>query len=389
MIPSVWRGFSHMKVTTSQAQRYWIFAQGLHERDFFGKGPQATIKAIEHLGYVQIDTISVIERSHHHILYARIPDYQQEHLHKAQSKDKSIFEYWTHALSYVPTKDFRFFQIQMKKNIKSPHSWYKNVTKEDLQKVFRLIKKNGPISIRDIDDDVLVEKDHDWGSRKPSKKALQLAFNQGRLVICERIGMLKKYELTDRHFNWSKTSKPANEEELNEYLLERALRSQGLVSLDSICYLEPSRKKIMSNLIQKRVKDRDLLPVQIEGSEKIQHWIKPGLLEKKIDKENGQVHILSPFDPLIIQRKRLNLFFNYQHLFEAYIPKDKRVYGYFSLPVLIGNKFVAVLDLKTDRKIKKLLIQKWTWLPKQKDSLYKRLIEAELHRFERFQLQNT
>ena len=74
------------------------------------------------------------------------------------------------------------------------------------------------------------------------------------------------------------------------------------------------------------------------------------------------VHILSPFDPLIIQRKRLNLFFGYEHRFEAYVPKEKRVFGYFALPVLVGDEIVAALDLKTDREKGKLLIQKWTWV---------------------------
>lgn len=377
-----------IKITKIQAKALWISAQGLHKKDFFGKGAAATGKVVEHLGYVQIDTINVIERCHHHILYSRIPGYHQEHLRKAQSHDKTVFEYWTHALAYVSTQDFRFFQTRMEKNIKSPHPWYQNVKKEDLQKIFRLIKKNGPISIRNIQDDVLVQKDHEWASRKPSKKALQLAFNQGKLVISERVGMLKKYELTDRHFNWKKKPQPATEKELNVYLLERALRSQALVSLDSICHLEPSRKPAMHTLIQKHVDNNKLVAVHIQDSEKIQHWAKPELLGKKIKLDSELVHILSPFDPLIIQRKRLNLFFDYQHLFEAYIPQEKRIYGYFSLPVLINGKIVAVMDLKTDRQLKKLLIQKWTWLPKQKTSVFKKMIETELHHFEKFQLQN-
>ncbi|WPU63287.1 winged helix-turn-helix domain-containing protein [Peredibacter starrii] len=375
------------KIMKGQAKALWISAQGLHEKNYFGKGPSATTKVIEHLGYVQIDTINVIERCHHHILYSRIPDYHQKHLYQAQTHDKTIFEYWTHALAYVPIKDYRFFRGRMEKNVKSPHPWYDSVKKEDLQKLFRLIKKDGPISIRDIQDDVLVEKDHAWASRKPSKKALQLGFNQGKLVISERIGMLKKYELADRHFNWDKRPKRANEEELNEYLLERALRSQAIVSLDSICHLEPSRKAAMKALIQRQIDEQDLIPVLIDGAEKVQHWMRPELLKKKVTLDHELVHILSPFDPLIIQRKRLNLFFDYQHLFEAYIPKEKRVYGYFALPILIGDKIVAVIDLKTDRQLKKLLIQKWTWLPKQKSATFKKQIETELQRFEKFQLQ--
>jgi uncharacterized protein len=102
------------------------------------------------------------------------------------------------------------------------------------------------------------------------------------------------------------------------------------------------------------------------------------------------VHILSPFDPLIIQRKRTHLFFDYEHRFEAYVPKEKRMFGYFALPVLVGEDIVAALDLKTDRKSRKLLLQKWSWVGngKQKGARreLKRRIEEELHRFERFQL---
>ncbi len=100
------------------------------------------------------------------------------------------------------------------------------------------------------------------------------------------------------------------------------------------------------------------------------------------------MHILSPFDPLIIQRKRTLLFFGYEHRFEAYVPKEKRRFGYFALPVLVGDDIVAALDLKTDRNRGKLLLQKWNWVggPKGTRRDLKRRIEEELHRFERFQL---
>jgi uncharacterized protein YcaQ len=98
------------------------------------------------------------------------------------------------------------------------------------------------------------------------------------------------------------------------------------------------------------------------------------------------VHILSPFDPLVNQRKRSMLFFNYEHRFEAYVPKPKRVFGYFACPVLLGDEIVSAIDLKTDREKHKLLIQKWTWVGKGSARAHKRLVEAALDEFERFQL---
>ena len=370
------------------ARHAWLRAQRLDTEAPFGDGPQATAAVVEHLGYVQIDTIHVIERCHHHILWNRIPEYRRADLHQAQSVDKSVFEYWTHALSYVPARDYRFFVPAMKLHRREGHKWFKEVTPESLRKVMRLLKKEGALTIRDIDDDVLVEKVHAWASRKPSKRALQLAFYEGRVTISERNGMLKTYELMERHFGWDKPPKPASAREITGYLLDRALRAQGIVSLDSICHLDAPSKASVRRLIEARVRRKELVPVAIEDAGKQEHWALPETLESAAQSASDLVHVLSPFDPLIIQRRRTHLFFDYEHRFEAYVPKEKRRFGYFALPVLVGDDIVAALDLKTDRSARKLLLQKWNWVgaPKAPRKDLKRRIEEELHRFERFQL---
>ena len=371
-------------LTNAAVRHIWLRAQRLDEAEPFGEGAEATRAAVEHLGYLQIDTIHVIERCHHHILWNRIPGYRRAHLRQAQSVDKSVFEYWTHALSYVPTRDLPFFLPEMKRHRQTPKSWFASVSKEDLRKVLTLIQRDGALSIRDIDDDVLVEKDHAWASRKPSKRALQLAFFTGDLTVSERSGMLKTYELTDRHFGWDARPKPASERQVVDYLLERALRSQGLVSLDSICHLDAKRKATVRATIEARVRRGTLTPVAIEGAEKVEHWAEPQGLDAVLAFAPERAHILSPFDPLIIQRKRLKLFFDYDHRFEAYLPRRKRVHGYFALPVLVGDDIVAAIDLKADRARGVLQIQQWTWIGKGAKR-HKRRIEEELGRFERFQ----
>ena len=381
-------------LSTAKARRIWLQAQRLDSPAPFGEGAAATAAAVEHLGYVQIDTINVIERCHHHILYSRIPAYRRADLKQAQSVDKSVFEYWTHALSYVPSKDFRYFQPLMREHKRDGHKWYGMVKPADTRKVMRLIKQ-GPLTIRDIEDDVLTEKEHLWQSRKPSKRALQLAFYTGDVTISERTGMLKTYELMTRHFGWERPPKAAPVAEVTAYLLDRALRAQGLVSLDSICHLDAPSKAAVRRLIEARVRRREMVPVALEGAGKQEHWARPETLEQQPlapagEDESGLVHILSPFDPLIIQRKRTELFFDYGHRFEAYVPREKRLFGYFALPVLVGEDIVAAIDLKTDRKNKKLLMQKWNWVGKGAAKAprkeYKRRIEEELDRFARFQL---
>ena len=372
------------------ARRIWLAAQRLDVAAPFGAGAEAVADAVAHLGYVQIDTINVIERCHHHILYTRIPDYRRVDLRAAQSVAKSVFEYWTHALSYVPTRDFRFFVPDMRLHRREGHRWFSSVRPADTRKVMRLLRQ-GALTIRDIEDDVLTEKEHLWASRKPSKRALQLAFYEGKVTISERNGMLKTYALIERHFGWERPPKSATASETTAYLLDRALRSQGVVSLDSICHLDAPRKTAVRRVIDMRVRRGELVLVALDGAGKQEHWAEPAALERETAGAPELVHILSPFDPLIIQRKRTRLFFGYEHVFEAYVPKAKRRFGYFALPVLVGDKIVAAMDLKTDRKNRKLLLQKWTWVGAgkargnaRKD--LKRRIEEELHRFEQFQL---
>jgi uncharacterized protein len=370
----------------SQAKRIWLHAQRLDAHAPFGDGPEATRVVVEHLGYVQIDTINVIERCHHHILYTRIPGYRREHLRQAQSVDKTVFEYWTHALSYLPIGAMRFYVGAMRREWGRRSTWFTAVTDQDLRRVLSLIRREGPLTIRDIDDDVLVEKDHLWASRKPSKRALQLAFYRGQVTISQRTGMLKTYELLNRHFGWQRLPNAAPERDILTYLLDRALRSQGVVSIDSVCYLDPRRKPAVTRVIETRVRHQELVPVVLEGAEKVEYWARPDTLDTALDPVEDMVHILSPFDPLINQRKRVQLFFDYEHRFEAYVPKAKRVFGYFALPVLMGDEIVAAVDLKTDREHQKLLVQQWTWVSKDSRRARKKRIEETLHRFERFQL---
>jgi uncharacterized protein YcaQ len=372
------------KVSKQTAKNIWISAIKLNESNPFGNTAASVAQAVKQLGYVQIDTISVVERCHHHILYNRIPHYKKSYLHKAQTTDKTIFEYWTHALSYIPTEDFHFFIPRMKEMKTSPSQWFQSVSTADYKKVIKTLKA-GPIALKDIKDDELREKTHEWDSRKPSKKALQLGFHRGDFVIAKREGITKVYDLTERHFGWEKKPQAAKQNEYFDYLIDRALRSQGIISLDSVCHLYPSRKPQVLARIQKRVREKSLIEVQLQEAEKIPHWAQPETLEYRTE-QSELTHILSPFDPLVIQRKRLKMFFDYEHVFEAYIPKEKRKFGYFTLPVLSENKFIALLDLKTDREAQKLLIQNWHWLEKCKSAANKKLIEVELGRFEKFQL---
>jgi len=158
------------------------------------------------------------------------------------------------------------------------------------------------------------------------------------------------------------------------------------VSVDSICYQDAAGKPAMRRLVEARVRRKELIPVEVEGGGRVSHWVRPDALDTIPAAVQESVHILSPFDPLIIQRKRLRLFFDYDYRFEAYVPKDQRVFGYFVCPVLIGDRIVAGLDLKTDRARGQLLVQRWNWIGRGTSRAHRQQVEAALHEFEQFQL---
>jgi uncharacterized protein YcaQ len=279
----------------------------------------------------------------------------------------------------------RYYVRAMRRYWRLRSVWFTNVKDNEVRKVLTRIRKNGALTIRDIDDDVLVEKDHAWASRKPSKRALQLAFYKGLVTVSQRAGMLKTYELMGRHFGWQRLPTAASTAQTTDYLVDRALRVQGVVSADSICYLKAARKPEVLRVIERRVRRKELVPVDLQGAGKWQHWARPETLEQPLE-GSELVHILSPFDPLINQRKRSKLILGYEHRFEAYVPRSKRVFGYFACPVLVGDEIVAAIDLKTDREQQKLLIQQWTWVGRGSARAHKKKIETALEAFERFQL---
>ena len=372
-------------ISQADARRLWLRAQRLDENAPFGAGPSAVAAAIGHLGYVQIDTINVIERCHHHILWSRIPRYRTAALAAVQSKEKSAFEYWTHALAYVPISDYRFFVPAMEARRSKAHPFHGKIDPDAYVAMLARIRDQGPLSLRDIDDEKLEEKLHPWASRKPSKRLLDYGFWVGDLTINARTGMLKSYELTDRHFGWTEPVAAATPDEFAAYLLERGLRTQGVVSLESMTYGDAPAKAAVARLVAERVASGALVPIEVEGLARLNHWAAPAALDAVSTLERAQrIHILSPFDPLVIQRKRLAALFGHDHRFEAYVPAAKRVLGYFALPVLVGDRIVAAIDTKMDRKAGALAIQKWTWLVPETSGLRNR-IDVALGRFEQFQ----
>ncbi len=331
-------------LSLAQAQKLVLLSQRIPPSKQKGTGLSATLAAIEHLGYIQIDTISTIQRAHHHTLWNRNSRYKNDHLNKLM-ENKSIFEYWAHAAAYLPMKDYRF-SLPRKEAIANgkDYHWYKPNTKL-MKLVYKRIESEGPLMAKDFENKG--KKKGDWQT-KPMKQALELLYMQGELMVSSRKNFHKVYDLTERVLpNTVNTGFPSTTEH-TRFLLNAYLRANGLGQAAEMAYLLKNTKKNIIETLNEMSLSGEVQQIGVKG---ILYYALPTSLEllNRPLKRNS-CKILSPFYNLIIQRKRISHLFEFDYLLECYVPATKRKFGYFALPILWNGKLVARMDCKADRK---------------------------------------
>lgn len=324
-------------------------SQGLIQTAPFGNGKDAELNALEHLGYIQIDTLSVVERAHHHTLWSRIPDFQTEYLEELV-EERKVFEYWFHAASYLPMQDFRYVLPQML-HIQQSESHYYNADKKVMEYVIDTIRAEGPKMARDFESKK--DKTGSWWNWKPAKLALERLFMQGDLMISGRSGMQKTYDLTERVMPSSINTTAPTPVELAEYLVKTTLRAYGFTTLKQITHLRKGDvlKKNVNLVLQSLLEKGEIQKISIEGLPSV--FVRNDLFEKSFELAKPDIRLLSPFDNAVIHRDRIKQIFDFDFRLECYVPKEKRQYGYFCLPILFGNTFIGRVDCKAHRKDKR------------------------------------
>ncbi|HNX01038.1 MAG TPA: crosslink repair DNA glycosylase YcaQ family protein [Candidatus Cloacimonadota bacterium] len=321
---------------------------------------QDVLTLIRELGYVQIDTVSVIIRAHHHTIWTRIPSYQQSWLHELLAQDRSIFEFWGHAASYLPIEDYRYFLPRMKR-FPETSPWEKTFwTKHEhlAGAILDRIRTEGPLSATDFEDSRPGKKQSGWWDWKPAKAVLELLMWKGELMVKERRNFQRVYDLTERvlppHID---TSMPT-QEEIGRFYVKAALNAHGIsTEWDILNHMHTKEKKNIQLAIKDMLHNREIARVRITGLEK-EYYSYPGTLEQVDSIQHpNKLFLLSPFDNLVILRPRIQQLFDFDYTIECYVPQAKRKYGYWSLPMLWKGKFVGRIDLKADRADKKLCIR--------------------------------
>jgi uncharacterized protein YcaQ len=338
-------------LTKAQARKIILHAAGLTKRAQFGRGKEAAYKVIDHLGFVQVDTNYVVERAHHHALAARVPGYKTHWLEELQDEQR-IYEFWTRDSGFMPIDEFRF-------SLPIHDVWMarcKSLPQADLnlmRKILDRISREGPLLAKDFEND-RVKKSSGWWDWRPSKVALERLHLSGKLLATRKKDFHKVYDLTDNIIPPGVDRTPPTIEEYGRHVILRSLKALGVSYGNELAWNGRFVKDSIRPLLKQLVDTGEICQVEIEGL-KGSLYMLPSYKKKSITVA-GDVFILSPFDMVNVFRRRLKDFFDFDYMVECFVPAPKRKYGYFSLPVLIGDTFVARMDSKADRKLKILTI---------------------------------
>lgn len=323
----------------------------------FQPGKSGVVDVIQRLGYVQIDTLTVIDRAHHHTLWTRLPDYKPEYLDQALATDRTVFEYWGHALSYLPMSDYRFYQPRMVGRADPYGKWERERFENFgglMEPALERLRNEGPLTSGDF----AQPKDappHPSGHPHPAKAALEMLFWGGKIMTTQRRGFQRVYDLTERVLPDYVDLTVPSEAEVGRFFINRALSAYGVASKKELLnHIHGTDKKTMGEALKILVEMSVVTKISIESLSG-EYFILPKRLDELNEScSNHEVKILSPFDNFVIQRDRINKLFGFEYTIECYVPKKKRKYGYFVLPVFWKDLFIGRFDAKNDRKSKTL-----------------------------------
>jgi len=325
-------------------------------------------RIVEHLGCLQIDTINVVERAHYLTLWSRLGTYNKEHLHQLAYEDRKLFEHWAHAVCYIPFKDYRFYLPRIMERydgIREAFMRRSNVDPVILDDVLKRIANEGPLSSKDFDGKGV---GGGWWGWKPAKRALEILYRAGLLLIHHRHNFQKYYDLTENVLPSSvDVSIPDNVERVN-YFFIKTLGALGLVKAQEVRqyfqnYIHNlgTRKQMHEHMVG-LCAEGVVSKLSVEGDPDPYYCLPEDSTKlQELDFNYDGVKLLVYFDNLLWNRKRIQKLFGFESKLEIYLPMEKRVYGYYHLPVLYGDRLVARVNPKMDRQNNIMIIRGY-WL---------------------------
>ncbi len=357
-----------LKISNADAKSLLLNKQGFGRQKSGPFNADRLQELIHQLGYVQLDSINTVERAHHMILHSRADGYRHKHLKELHEERGSLFEHWTHDACLIPTEFYPYWRHRFahaKSNL-DRENWKKRLG-PDGPKVIRAvkarIKKEGPLMSRDFED----KGQGAWWGWGPSKTALEYLWRSGELAIARREGFQKVYDLAETCIeDCHRQEKPSLAQTIDWKCREALTRLGPATHGEIAAYWASVSNRQAAEWVEKQM-GRDLIPVEIEGSDGT--WRKSVALASIEDELEAlkpppkRLRLLSPFDPVVRDRKRAERLFGFDYRVEIFVPEKKRKYGYYVLPIMEGTKFTGRADIKVHRKEGRVEV-KGLWLEK-------------------------
>jgi len=375
-----------IRINNRTARQLWLSSQGL------GSAPTGSLDVlaiIKKLGFVQLDTIQVVSRAHHHILWSRNQNYREPMLNQLLADDRTVFEHFTHDASVLPMEFLPMWQRQFrrKKEQMDRIGYFKNPPTKTIQKeILERIRDEGPLSTHAFDTKIIGEKEM-W-SRPPHKVALDYMWYCGELATSHREGFIKHYDLAERVFPNNFGGDVFTDQEQIEWLCHAALGRMGFGTQGEVQRYWGAMSNQEAGTCLERSK-KMLQTVEIETVQS--QWITgfaPANIEDRLatlKPTTSRLRILNPFDPVIRDRDRLSRLFGFEYRVEMFVPAAKRKWGYYVYPILEGQRFVGRMEIKADRKKSVLaVINFWPEEGVQWPESRHEKLTSELERMKRF-----
>jgi len=362
-------------VPAATARRLLLGAQGLLDDPRRRATADALYEIIERLGFVQIDSINVVERAHHLTLAARLQSYRPQLLTRLLERDRRLFEHWTHDASAIPTVWYPHWHFRFERYRRKvlEHPWWKERAgsrpRELIDVIRERIRTEGAVMTRDFEDQRPEGTDKTWWGWKPEKTVLEYLWRTGELAVARRINFHKVYDLTERVLPEAHAAPPPDPEEHLDWACRTAIDRLGVATADELAgfwraiSLEEARA-----WCERSGAAGTIVPVLVEavdGSPPRRAWALPDWEERAaaLPAAPPRIRLLSPFDPILRDRRRTLRLFGFDYRFEAFVPAPQRRWGYYILPILEGERLVGRLDPKLRREEGVLEIRQVWWEP--------------------------
>ncbi|MBN9038515.1 MAG: YcaQ family DNA glycosylase [Rhizobiales bacterium] len=380
-------------IPNRQARRFFMQRQGLAEPPARRWGTAGLYDAIERLGFVQVDSVNVLERAHHHILYARNQTYRQGHLSRLVEKERLLFENWTHDASVIPSALFpywrhRFARERVRLRTRWKDHFGHDSFDDDLDRVRDHVARDGPVMARDFEGD---KPSTGWWDWHPSKAALEYLWRTGELAIARREGFQKVYDLAERVIPAEHFSRAVSREDYVDWACRSALERLGMGTRGEIAafwaLLSPEEVETWLSDHRGELESLRVEPADGAKPQATFAFAFAGTADAiaAAPPPPARLRVLSPFDPLLRDRKRAERLFGFFYRIEIFVPEARRKYGYYVFPVMRGDAVIGRIDMKADREADRLAVRAFWPEPRVRVSqALLAQLDAELDRMRRF-----